>query len=519
MESKEPSRRDFLYDASAGATAFAAGGPISLLPEGAQATPKNEAGMLPDYDRYDAIGLAELVRGRHLTAGELLDAAVERVEQQNPVINAVVNRMYDHAKKAIAAGLPSGSFTGVPYLLKDLAVYYAGVVTSFGSEFFRDAVADHDSEIVTRMKRSGLVIFGKTNTPELGLATSTEPRLFGATRNPWNPDYSAGGSSGGAAAAVAAGMLPMAHATDGGGSIRIPASCCGLFGLKPTRARNPMGPDLGEGWNGASVGHAITRSVRDSAALLEATSGPDIGDPYWAPPPKGSYLAELGADPGHLKIAFTTTAWNGQAVDSECIVAVTQAAKLCESLGHHLEEASPAIDEAARLKATRIISSAHTRGALEARGEVLSREPKPEDVEPITWATAEYGRSVTASDYARAIVVMHRTGRIIGRFFTHYDVLLTPTMCKPPHKLGVLSMMRTDRDAWRDALLSTIAFTSPFNTAGNPAMSVPLHWSPAGLPVGVQFVGPFGDEATLFRLAAQLEAAQPWAARRPPRAT
>ena len=275
-----------------------------------------------EYEKHDGLGLAELVKTRQVAPAELLAAAVERVEQANPAINAVVNRMYDQAKAAIAAGLPEGPFTGVPYLLKDLGVLYAGTVTSAGSGLFRDAVADHDSEIVIRMKRAGLVIFGKTNTSEFGLATSVEPRLFGPTRNPWNLEHTAGGSSGGAAAAVASGMLPMAHATDGGGSIRIPATCCGLFGLKPTRARNPMGPDAGEGWNGASVGHAVTRSVRDSAALLDATAGPDIGDPYWAPTPKGPYLAEVGADPGRLRIAFTTTAWNAQAVDPECVAAV-----------------------------------------------------------------------------------------------------------------------------------------------------------------------------------------------------
>lgn len=470
---------------------------------------------LPDYDHYDGIGLAELVKSRQVTASELLAAAVERVETCNPAVNAVVNRMYDAATAAIAAGLPSGPFTGVPYLLKDLIVYYAGSVTSAGSELFRDAVADHDSEFVARLKRAGLVIFGKTNTSELGLSTSTEPRLFGPTRNPWNAAYSAGGSSGGAAAAVAAGMLPMAHGTDGGGSIRIPASCCGLFGLKPTRARNPMGPDLGEGWNGASASHAVTRSVRDSAALLDATCGPDVGDPYWAPP-HGRYLAEVGANPGRLRIAFTTTAWNGRPVDPECTAAVVAAAKLCEDLGHRLEEAAPAIDEGARAKAARIISSAHVRYGLEARAKALGREPRPADVEPITWGMAEYGRTATASEYAHSIVAMHCAGRVVGRFFTRYDILLTPTMCTPPHPLGVLSLTG-DRAAFAEALLDTIAFTAPFNTAGTPAMSVPLHWSAAGLPVGLQFAAPFGEEARLFRLAAQIEAAKPWAGRRPPR--
>jgi amidase/6-aminohexanoate-cyclic-dimer hydrolase len=271
---------------------------------------------------------------------------------------------------------------------------------------------------------------------------------------------------------------------------------------------------VGEGWNGLATGHAITRSVRDSAALLDATSGPDIGDPYWAPPPERPYVAEVGANPGRLKIAFTTKAWNGQSVDPECVAAVTGAARLCQSLGHYVEEGSPAIDEAARLKAVRIIVYSHLRATLHARAEALGRELKQEDVESITWWCSESVRSVPGSEYARSIGVLHRTGRVVGRFFTRYDILLTPTMCKPPHKLGVLDMMRPDRDAYFEALLGTIAFTSPFNTAGTPAMSVPLHWSQSGLPVGVQFVAPFGDEATLFRLAGQLEAAQPWADRR-----
>jgi len=469
-----------------------------------------------DYESFDGLGLARLVKARETTALELLDAAIERVEARNPTVNAVINRMYDQAKAAIAAGLPPGPFAGVPYLLKDLAAYYTGTVSSRGSAFFRDEVADHDSEIVARMKRAGLVIFGKTNTSEFGLSTSVEPALYGPTRNPWNLAHSAGGSSGGAAAAVATGMLPMAHATDGGGSIRVPASCCGLFGLKPTRARNPSGPDLGESWSGASVGHAVTRSVRDSAALLDATCGPDIGDPYWAPPAKGPYLSEVGAAPGRLRVAFTSKAWNGQEVDPECIAAVTQAAKLCESLGHSLEEASPPIDAEAHARSSRVIISAQTRALLESRGTALGRDPRPEDVEPISWATAEFGRAASASDYVHALVAVHRLGRVVGRFFERYDILLSPTMCRPPHKLGVLAMDGRDTGAYLNAILGTIAFTSVFNNSGNPAMSVPLHWSAGGLPVGVQFAAPFGDEATLFRLAAQLEAAQPWADLRPP---
>ena len=413
------------------------------------------------------------------------------------------------------AGLPAGPFTGVPYLLKDLGAHYSGAITSFGSRFFADYRADHDSELTARLKRAGLVIFGKTNTPELGLAPSTEPRLFGATRNPWHPAHSAGGSSGGAAAAVAAGMVPMAHATDGGGSIRIPASCCGLVGLKPTRARNPLGPDQGEGWGGASVAHAVTRTVRDSAALLDATSGPDVGDPYWAPPPAGPFLHEVGREPGRLRIALTTAPWNGQPVDPECAAAARVTATLCETLGHRVEEARPEIDAPALGLATRIIIGANIRTALEARAVVLGRELSAADVERVTWARAVDGCTYTAADYARAMGVVHRTGRVVARFFTEHDVLLSPTLCQPPYPLGVLDMMSQASEAYLAAVLASVGFTSLFNAAGNPAISMPLAWSQAGLPLGVQFVAPFGDEATLFRLAAQLEVAQPWADRRP----
>ncbi|MGH7331866.1 MAG: amidase [Candidatus Rokuibacteriota bacterium] len=468
-----------------------------------------------DFERYDGLGLAELVRRHAVKPAEILEAAISRVEVRNAAVNAVVSRLYDQARAAIAAGLPSGPFTGVPYLLKDLGALYTGAVTSFGSALYAGVVADHDSEITARLKRAGLVIFGKSNTPELGLAPSTEPRLFGPTRNPWNLAYSAGGSSGGAGAAVAASMLPMAHATDGGGSIRIPASCCGLFGLKPTRARNPMGPDAGEGWGGASVAHAITRTVRDSAALLDATSGPDVGDPYWAPPPAGPFLTEVGRDPGHLRIALTTTPWNGQPVDLECAEAARAAATLCASLGHHVEEARPQIDTDALWRAVRIIVGANVRAQLETRAAVWARPLMAEDVEKMTWARAVDGVTATAADYAGSIHVVHRIGRAVARFFQGYDILLTPTMCQPPYPIGVLNMSSDDDAAYLAALLASIGFTSLFNSSGNPAMSVPLAWSRSGLPLGVQFAARFGDESTLFRLGAQLEAAQPWADRRP----
>ena len=468
-----------------------------------------------DFEKYDGLGLAELVRRKEVSAAELLEAAIASAGAANPTINAIVTRLDDQARGAVAAGLPSGPFTGVPYLLKDLGALYTGAQTSYGSTFFAGNVADHDSEITARLKRAGLVIFGKTNTPEMGLAPSTEPRRFGATRNPWNLAYSAGGSSGGAAAAVAAGILPMAHATDGGGSIRIPASCCGLFGLKPTRARNPLGPDAGEGWGGASVGHAVTRSVRDSAALLDATSGPDVGDPYWAPPPAGPFLAEVGRDPGRLRVALTTTSFNGRAVNAQCAEAARSAAKLCQALGHTVDEARPEIDAEALGAATRIIISANVRAALEARAAVGGRALTEADVERVTWHWVTAAAAFTATEYARSIGVVHRIGRAVARFFTTYDVLVSPTMCEPPYRLGVLDMSSTDDGAYLDAVLASVGFTSFFNSSGNPAMSVPLAWSRDGLPIGVQFAGRFGDEATLFRLGAQLEAAQPWADRRP----
>jgi amidase len=468
-----------------------------------------------DYEKYDGLGLAGLVRGGELKAEEALEAAIERVEALNPALNAVVTPLYDQARAAVAAGLPAGPFTGVPFALKDLGAQYTGAVTSYGSRLFAAAVADHDTEYTMRLKRAGLVILAKTNTPEMGLAPSTEPRLFGPTRNPWNQAFSAGGSSGGAAAAVAGGMLPMAHGTDGGGSIRIPASCCGLFGLKPTRARNPMGPDAGEGWGGASVGHAVTRSVRDSAALLDATAGPDVGDPYWAPPPAGPFLDEVSRPPGPLRIALATASWNGAPVDSECAAAATDAGRLCESLGHLVEEARPDFDRDALGQATRIIIGANVRAALDAGAKARGRALEAADVERVTWDFAGIGGAHTAADYARSMGVVHRTGRAVARFFTRYDIILSPTMCRPPFPLGVLDMSSPNGDAYLAAVLASIGFTALFNSSGNPAMSVPLAWSRSGLPLGVQFAGPFGGEALLFRLAGQLEAAQPWASRRP----
>src|SRR5262249_36067022 len=352
-------------------------------------------------------------------------------------------------------------------------------------------------------------------TPEMGISPSTEPRLFGPTKNPWKPTHSAGGSSGGAAAAVAVGIVPMAHATDGGGSIRIPASACGLFGLKPTRARNPAGPDAGEGWSGASIGHAVTWTVRDSAALLDATSGPDVGDPYWAPPPARPFLQEVGRDPGPLRIAVTTMPWIQGPVDAECAEAARAAAELCESLGHHIEEARPQIDEAAWQRSTAVIVTASLTFVLATRAAALGRELGPNDVERITWERVQLAKTFSATDYARAIHTVHRTGRVVARFLERYDVLITPTRAQPPYPLGPLSLSNPESATFNAARNASIGFTSLFNSSGHPAMSVPLAMSHSGLPLGVQFVARFGDEATLLRLASQLEVAQPWKDRRP----
>jgi Asp-tRNA(Asn)/Glu-tRNA(Gln) amidotransferase A subunit family amidase len=471
---------------------------------------------IAEYDQLDAIGLAALIARREVTALEVLDEAIERAEKFNPAINAITLKLYDRARETANAALPSGPLAGVPFLLKDLGALLTGTVSTGSTKLLADVVWDHDSTMVVRHRAAGLTIFGRSASPELGLAPSTEPAMFGPCRNPWNLAHSAGGSSGGAAAAVAARILPMAHATDGGGSIRIPASVCGLFGLKPTRARTPSGPDVGEGWGGQAIGHCISISVRDSAALLDATAGPEVGDPYWAPPPAGRFLEEVGRPPRSLRIALCVDPWNGQPVDPECRQAAEDAAKLCESLGHHVEIARPEFDPPPFREAQRTIVAANTRALLVARAAARGRALRPDDVEPFTWSVAELARAYSAEDYVNAIATIQRVGRVVGRFFTAYDILLTPTMCAPPVPLGVMSPENRDGEAYLTAVNRSIAFTSLFNSAGNPAMSVPLHCTASGLPVGVQFAAPFGDEATLFRLAAQLEAAKPWRNRLPP---
>lgn len=472
---------------------------------------------MKEFSTYDVAGLAELVATRQASPEELLDAAIEAVEQTNGSINAVVTRMYDEAARFIAEDLPeSAPLRGVPFLLKDLRAEYGGVATTSGSRFFTDYVPDHDSELVSRYKRAGLVIFGKTNTPEFGGNVSTEPVLFGPTRNPWDLNRIAGGSSGGSAAAVAGRMVPAAHASDGGGSIRIPASCCGVFGLKPTRGRNPAGPDFGEAWNGLSMEHAITRTVRDSAALLDITAGPDIGDPYWAPPQERPFVDEVGTEPGALRVAFSVTAKSGVPVHPDCLEAVERSAALLEELGHSVVEAEPDYDGAELGEAIRTIIGGNMMAAVRAHSHRKGREPGPDDLERVIRRRVALGDAATATEYVLAVQTMHRVGRTVGRFLNDFDVIMTPTVAQPPLRIGQLNTNTEDVQTFLDHLYGFIPFTAVFNATGQPAMSVPLHWNEEGLPIGVQFAAAFGGEATLFRLAGQLERSRPWAHRVPP---
>ena len=489
---------------------------------------------LPEYDRLDATDLAALVKRREVSSAELVEAAIERIEARNPALNAVVGRSYERARQRASAPLPAGPFQGVPFLLKDMLAVDAGTCTSNGCRFFQGYAPRQDSELVRRLKAAGLVIVGKTNTSEMGLLPVTEPRLYGPTRNPWNTAFTPGGSSGGSAAAVAARMVPMAHGGDGGGSIRIPASCCGLFGLKPTRGRNPMGPYVGEGWHGIAVEHALTRSVRDSAALLDATQGPDLGAPYVAPPPERPYADEARREPGKLRIAFTTRSLLGTKVHPDCVEAVKRAAGLCERLGHSVEEDAPRIDRRAIAKAFLVLIGAETAAEIEGGAAAMGKRPRPRDFEPGTWMLAQIGHKFRADELARAVHFVRATGRELAGWFEGRDAFLTPTLAAPPLKVGALDQkpaeklalallravpsetaMRKLLDQIADQAFEFAAFTPLANLTGQPAISLPLHWNGEGLPIGAHFTGRFGDEATLLRLAAQLERAQPWADLRP----
>jgi amidase len=463
----------------------------------------------------DATAQSELVRRKEVKPIELVDAAIERIERVNPKIKAVVLSMYDQARDAANQPLPQGPFTGVPFLLKDLLAAYAGVPMTSGSAFLREFVPPHDSELVARYKRAGLIILGKTNTPEFGIMPTTEPSLFGPSRNPWDTTRATGGSSGGTAAAVASLIVPAAHGNDGGGSIRIPASCCGVFGLKPTRARNPLGPDFGDMFSGLVAEHVLTRSVRDSAALLDATAGPDVGDPYWAPPPARPFLQEVGADPGRLRIAVTTTAPSGVQIHPDCVAAVNDAARLCREIGHEVVEDSPKLDGELMAPMFMTLWSAGCTWTIDGAAYGLKKQPSADQFEPATWALYQMGQKQTGAGYMTALTWIQAASREVARFMLDYDAWLTPTLGEPPLPLGSFDSTPDRPMAGLARAVQFVPFTPICNMTGQPAMSVPLYWNEQGLPVGSHFVGRFGDEATLYRLAAQLEEARPWANRLP----
>ena len=467
-------------------------------------------------DGHDAMALAELVRSRRASPTELLEAAIARAEALNPRFNFMAQKHYDFARKAIAQGLPQGPFTGVPWLLKDLNTYLAGELTEGGSRFYKGYRATVTSELARRHQAAGFVIFGKTTTPEFGLTGTTENKLTGDTHNPWNFEHSSGGSSGGSAAAVALGVLPAAHATDGGGSIRIPASCCGLFGLKPSRGRVPMGPLRTEGWGGLSTHHAVTHSVRDSAAILDATCGVEPGSRYGAPSPQGSFLSQVGRKPGRLRIALMLDPFAHSPVDPECAEAARAAARLCEGLGHHVAEAAPKIDAGAIGFATFAVIGPSIAADIEDRAKLLGIKPDDSVLEPITLAFAEVGKSLSARDFVRANNNLQTAAITMAQFMENYDVILSPLLAAPPIKLGRINLSPDcDFQTFGQRVSQYSPFAQIANMTGQPAMSVPLAMSNAGLPIGVQFLGRYGEEALLLRLAAQLERAAPWAARRP----
>ncbi len=471
---------------------------------------------------FDAIAQGELVRKGEIKPAELLETVINRIEQLNPKLNAVIHKMYDQARVTAERGPHKGMFAGVPFLLKDLIAECKGAPFEEGSLAVKGYVSGLDSEMVNRQKAAGLNIVGKTNTCEFGLLPTTEPTLNGPTLNPWNPDLTPGGSSGGSAAAVAAGIVPMAYGNDGGGSIRCPASCCGIFGLKPTRGRNPMGPLFGDAGGGLAHEHALTLSVRDSAALLDATSGSDLGDPYFAPPKERPYLEELGLEPGRLKIGFLTSIPEGWSLNTQmhadCLSAVKDAAGLCESLGHIVEEIDP--NKLSQPKLNVIfgqIFSCFTGRVIAYWEEELGQKITADQVEPMTWASYQAGLKRTGADYLGLVEKIQLFSRKIARWYHQgeYDLLLSPTLSIPPVKLGSFDPTPDDPMSGFKTTSAFVALTYIQNITGQPAMSVPLFWNENNLPIGVQFAGRFGDEATLFRLAAQLEQARPWRGRRP----
>lgn len=468
-----------------------------------------------DYANYDGLGLAKLVKEKKVKPIELVDAAIERVERHNPKLNAVIWTMFDRARDMAKKKLPDGPFRGVPFLLKDSLGHLQGAPTRQGSALSPAAPQTQTSALTRRFLEAGVIPLGKTNVPEFALLPTTESRLYGPARNPWNPRHTTGGSSGGSAAAVASGIVPMAHANDGGGSIRIPASCCGLVGLKPTRGRTSLGPTQGEGWGGLEVEHIVSRSVRDTAAMLDATAGAEPGDPYWAPPPPKSYLATSRKAPKKLRIAVVHNAPDGMSPHADCLAAVDHAANLCRSLKHKVEMLDPPKAWADATAPWFVLYATSLVAQVDAICEATGATPNANTLEGFTLGLYEMGKSMTAAQYQRAMDALHAAGRAAAEWQDKYDVVLTATLGQPPLLLGATDTSSSDLTNIVPVLTAFVPFTGAQNSTGQPAMNLPLHWNGDGLPIGVQFIGRFGDEATLLQLAAQLEKAAPWKDKRP----
>src|SRR5438067_8866782 len=476
---------------------------------------------MTDLARMDATAQAELVRRGQASPAELVDDAVARIEKLNPELNAVIHPLFEKARDQAASTLPDGPFKGVPMVVKDLTCHTAGDPMHEGMRFLRDLgwVEQEDTYLAAKFRAAGFVFRGKTNTPELGILPACEPDAYGATRSPWNTAHSTGGSSGGSAAAVASGMVAVGHANDGGGSIRIPASECGLVGLKPTRGRTSLGPEYGDLMGGLVHEHVVTRSVRDTAAVLDAVHGPMPGDPFSAPAPARPFLDEVGADPGRLRIGLMTTVPGGQVqLHPACVAAGETAGRLLESLGHAVQPEYPAPLDDPQLTQEFITNwSAGNAWGLDYWARKTGKAIGPDDVEPLTWALCEMGRSVSAPQWLSSREWLQRWTREVADWWASgYDLLLTPTIAEPPPKLGEFDSPPDNPLQGLFRAAGLVPFTPPFNVTGQPAISLPLSWNENGLPIGVQLVSAFGREDVLLRLAAQLEQAQPWTDRVPP---
>jgi amidase len=464
-----------------------------------------------EIEKYDGLALAGLVARKKLKASELVEEAIARATRVNPKLNAVVFEDYERARKTAKGKLPKGPFTGVPFFLKDIFALAEGMPTRQASRFFPSVPSDHDSLITSRFKRAGLIPLGKTNVPEFGLVPTTESKLYGPAHNPWNLSRSTGGSSGGSAALVAAGVVPFAHANDGGGSIRIPASCCGLVGLKPSRGRISFAPDFQEVVDGLATDLVVSRTVRDTAAALDAVGGSIQGDPYASPPAPNSYLAAIRRKPKKLRIAFSTIKLDNTALHPDCVAAVKAAARLCERLGHDVDEESPKLDQTLLIPAFMALWAGNLAAGIDGLARLTGAAIKEELFEGLTWGLYRAGKSVSASDYLLAKMAMNLAAREAARFHQTYDVWISATLGSPPVPLGTFNMDERDPVKAFAPLIDYVPFTAMQNVTGQPAINVPLHWNAEGLPIGVHLVGRFGDEETLLKLAAQLETAAPWA--------